>query len=319
MSESDIGKVSSAIEQSIVWHGGVNDEVQNTVSDELKNDTMWDIDLMMGIGNKIEYAMPDILNNIAVHNPEYATFDGSVVDRLKQDSPLGALVGTYLEERFQTLDTSDDGIIDNVELSYWDYGLNRRVPDANGTWQDGKLEWTASGQTSLVETTAQGDIATITQSGANPNRYAMDQNSGLWYDSQGTQYGPFEIIPYETKGTNYNMLEPVQYSAAILSGSNKGGWILGKADNSEITSNEALEIRKIRYPNGDQRLFFYNGNDQLAAMKFVDANGADHTTDLSDSHPQLFRDGTLIVSDGDKSTVYFTNGETRKIDAAPAG
>ncbi len=316
MAESEVGRVSNAIEKSIVWQGGFDDTVQNTVDEELRVDSLWrDSAVVTGIANSIEYAIPDMFNKMQFADPRLVEPDFSIVDAMR-NAPETALVGNYLAQSFNAIDTSNNGILDSREMDMWDYGLNRHIPDATVSGPEGKFEWTTGGQTAVFDYTPSGEIVAITQSGANPKHFVKDSNTGNWTDSRGIQYGPIEIIPYEqTDGNGQTTFEPVQFSAQILSGSNKGGWILHKADNSEVVSNENLQIRSIRYPNGDQRLFFYDQGQELAAVKFVDANGGDHTTDISDGHPQLYRDGTLIVTSGTTSTVYLTNGETRVVDA----
>jgi hypothetical protein len=320
MTESQVGSISSQIEKSIVWQGGYDETVQDTVQQALRDDALTSQGVPKGVANNLEYAMPDILNSMQYADPSLASLDYSTVDRMKQGGALDALVGNYLDTAFNAIDTSDDGILDNVELNMWDYGLNRNVQDGRVAVQDNTLEWTAGGHTAVFGWAANGELTSITQSGANANQFVMDQSTGNWTDSRGTQYGPVEIVPYEVSSNGQTTFEPVQFSAQILSGSNAGGWILHKADNSEVVTNEQMQIRSIRYPSGDQRIFFYDKSGQPGAVKFIDANdGTEHTTPLAGSQPQLYRDGTLIVNDGEKSTVYFTNGESRDVDAVPGG
>lgn len=320
MAESQVGRISSQIEESIVGQGGYDRTVQDTVQQALRDDALTNQGVLRGVANNLEYAMPDILNSMQYANPGLASLDYQTVNRMQQGDALNALVGNYLDTAFNAIDTSDDGILDNAELNMWDYGLNRNVADARVAVQDNALEWTAGGHTAVVGWSADGEITTLTQSGANAGQFVMDQNTGNWTDSRGTQYGPFEVIPYEVSNNGETTFEPVQFSAQILSGSNAGGWILHKADNSEVVTNEQMQIRSIRYPSGDQRIFFYDKSGQPGAMKFIDANdGTEHTTPLAGSQPQLYRDGTLIVNDGEKSTIYFTNGESRDVDAVPGG
>ena len=312
MSGTGTDQAAGQIEAAVAKSGKVDQHVYDEINSAIETNGLNNPDGLNALQGSLSHLLPDIvIEDAAVQNMLIA--DGGIsasdVDSLSTNaSGADQLAAAGLKANFDNIDSDNNNDISEAELKAWRTGLNQRFADSQPS---GTLDMQAWLGPQGSETLFMRPTGGLTQINGITNGafYYQDPNSGQWVDAEGNKI----TAPVVTEFDGYQF---GQFSFQYQSGPMMGSTVVHKTDNSEVTTNLAGQVQRVRYPNGDVRDFTYGEDGALAGVLMTPADGSSAiATTVTGMKGVVRADGTFMLNgdDGRSTRVLLTNGTEHSV------
>lgn len=300
-------QIESAVAQS---SGKIDQHVYDEINAAVEANGIGNADGLKELQGQLNYLLPDIvIEDASVQNLLVA--DGGIsetdVDSLSTNSSYAdQLAASALRENFDNIDTDDNNDISEAELKAWKQGLNQRTPNSQPSGDLSMQSWLGpqDSETVFMNDFYSGQRTSINGI-TNGASYHQD-GSGQWIEANtGAKITAPQVVSFD--GFEYG-----QFTFQYMDGPMQGSTVVHKTDNSEVTTNTAGQVQRVRYPNGDTRDFTYGADGMLATIVTTPAGGEATTADVTGRHGIVRPDGTVMLDgDGNTTLILLTSGEQR--------